>query len=216
VISFKSWFLPCYCCDRKSRAPCAQSFAPWQQATIEITRRDHYIIACSRHIHIFLFFAHIPFVVNHTINAAPPERLQQHPLLFTTNHTDRTFFVWRLNSTRPSYPDHSTILLRSEIPSGMCAKLRTVAASNNRDHTTRSHYYCLFAPHTYIFVLRAHPVRGESHNQRNTTGEVATLPLTWFCNNWGFSHVSHHKMNGHHYKYFLQNVILPFFLHMDT
>jgi len=25
-------------------------------------------------------------------------------------------------------------MLRSEIPSGMCAKLRTVAASNNRDH----------------------------------------------------------------------------------
>jgi len=30
-----------FCCDRKSRAACAQSFAPWQQATIEITRRDH-------------------------------------------------------------------------------------------------------------------------------------------------------------------------------
>jgi len=29
---------------------------------------------------------------------------------------------------------------------------------------------------TYIYgvVLHAHPVRGESHNQRNTTGEVAT------------------------------------------
>ena len=66
-----------YCCDRKSRAAYAQSFAPWQQATIEITRRDH--------------------------------------------------------------------------------------------------YNCLFAPHTYIFVLRAHPVRGETHNQRNTTGEVATV-----------------------------------------
>ena len=38
----------------------------------------------------------------------------------------------------------------------------------------------LFAPHPYIFVLRAHPVRGESHNQRNTTGEVATL-LTDHC-----------------------------------
>jgi len=25
-----------------------------------------------------LFFAHIPFVVNHTINATPPERLQQY------------------------------------------------------------------------------------------------------------------------------------------
>jgi len=67
------------------------------------------------------------------------------------------------------------LVLRSEIPSGMCAKLRTVAASNNRDHLTRSLYYCLFAPHTYIFVLRTHPVCGESHNQRNTNGEVATL-----------------------------------------
>jgi len=35
-------------------------------------------------------------------------------------------------------------------------------------------YYCLFEQHTYIFVLRAHAVHGESHNQRNTTGEVAT------------------------------------------
>ena len=41
-------------------------------------------------------------------------------------------------------------------------------------------YYCLLVPHIYIFVLRAHPVRGESHNQRNTTGEVATgLKLFW-------------------------------------
>jgi len=43
--------------------------------------RDHasqsLIIACSLHAYIFLFFAHIPFVVNHTINATPPERLQQ-------------------------------------------------------------------------------------------------------------------------------------------
>jgi len=27
----------------------------------------------------------------------------------------------------------------------------------------------------YGVVLNAHPVRGESHNQRNTTGEVATV-----------------------------------------
>jgi len=137
-----------YCCNRKSRAGCAQSFALWQQATIEITWQDHSIIACSRHAYIFLFFAHIPFVVNHTINATPPERLQQHPLLFTTNHTDHTFFVWRLNSTRPPHPGHSTILLLSEIPSGMCAKLRTVTASNNRDHAHNLSYYCLLALHT--------------------------------------------------------------------
>jgi len=77
TFTFKS--LRCYpmsdCCDRKSRAACAQSFATWQQATIEIIRRDHSIIACSRHLHVFLFFAHIPLVVNHTINATPRERL---------------------------------------------------------------------------------------------------------------------------------------------
>jgi len=35
-------------------------------------------IACSRHAYILLFFAHIPSVVNHTINATPPERLQHY------------------------------------------------------------------------------------------------------------------------------------------
>ena len=67
----------------ESRAACAQSFAPWQQATIEITRRDHSIIACSRHICMVLFFTHIPFVVNRTINATPPERLQHSGLIET-------------------------------------------------------------------------------------------------------------------------------------
>jgi len=57
----------------------------------------------------------------------------------------------------------------------MCAKLGTVTAINNRDHARKLSYYCLLAPRMYIFVLRAHPVRSESHNQRNTTGEVATL-----------------------------------------
>ena len=66
------------CCDRKSRAACAQSFAPWQQATIEIMLAISLTIACSRY--------------------------------------------------------------------------------------------------TYDgFILHAHPVRGESYNQRNTTGEVATV-----------------------------------------
>ena len=39
------------------------------------------------------------------------------------------------------------ILLRSEIPSGMCAKLHTVAACNNRDHARNLSYYCLLALH---------------------------------------------------------------------
>ena len=74
-----------FCCNRKSWAACAQSFALWQQATMEITWRSHSVIACSRHIYIVLFFTHIPFVVYHTINATPPERLQQYLLkIFST------------------------------------------------------------------------------------------------------------------------------------
>jgi len=53
------------------------SIALWQQATIEITRHDHSIIACSRHMYMVLFFAHIPFVVNRAFSATPAERLQQ-------------------------------------------------------------------------------------------------------------------------------------------
>jgi len=37
------------------------------------------------------------------------------------------------------------LVLRSESLSGKCAKLHTVAASNNRDHMPWSLYYCLFA-----------------------------------------------------------------------
>jgi len=36
-----------------------------------------------------------------------------------------------------------------ESPSGKCAKLHTVAARNNRYHTAKSLYYCLFVPHVY-------------------------------------------------------------------
>jgi len=67
------------------------------------------------------------------------------------------------------------IVLRSEIPSGMCAKLHTVAVSKNRDHPMRSLYYCLFAPHIYGAVLQAHSVRGEPRIQRNVSEEVAAV-----------------------------------------
>ena len=39
-------------------------------------------------------------------------------------------------------------MLRSDSPSGKCARLH-VAAGNNRDHPTGSLYCCLFAPHRY-------------------------------------------------------------------
>jgi len=49
----------------------------------------------------------------------------------------------------------------------------------------------LFQPHRLVcctIVLRAHPVRGESHIQRNATGEVATTSPP-FCNEPHRSHV---------------------------
>jgi len=89
------------CCNRKSRAAYAQSFALWQQATIEFTCHDH--------------------------------------------------------SPR-------TLLLRSIVD----------IVSITRDYTPRSLLLLARATYMYGVVLHAHPVRGESHNQRNTTGEVAT------------------------------------------
>jgi len=57
----------------------------------------------------------------------------------------------------------SNIVLSWERPSSMCAKLRTVAASNNRNHAPWSLCYCLFTPHIYGVVLRVHSVHGEPH-----------------------------------------------------
>ena len=46
-------------CNRKARAASAQSFTLWQQATIQITQCNHYIIACPRHIYMgFVFHLH--------------------------------------------------------------------------------------------------------------------------------------------------------------
>ena len=58
-------------------------------------------------------------------------------------------FVWRLHPAWPPNPGHSTILLWSKSLSSMCAKLHTVVAINNRDHTPQSLCYCLFVPHIY-------------------------------------------------------------------
>jgi len=55
-------------------------------------------------------------------------------------------------------------LLQSESLSGICAKLHTMAASNDRDHASQS-LLLLLAPRICIVVLCAHSVHGESHNQ---------------------------------------------------
>jgi len=73
-----------------------------------------YYCLFAPHICMVLFFTHISFVVNHTINATPPERLQQHPLLFTTNHTDYTLCVKaELRTTFTSWSQHHFVAIRN-------------------------------------------------------------------------------------------------------
>jgi len=73
-------------------------------------------------------------------------------------------------------------MLRSEGLCGLRAMLHPVAASNNRDHLTRSLCYCLLAPHIMGVTLRTHSVRGESHIQRHGNWEVVTTNLFFTTN----------------------------------
>jgi len=51
---------------------------------------------------------------------------------------------------------YTKVMLRSEILSGICAKLRTVAASNNKVHMPWSLYYWLFAPNICMVLYFTH------------------------------------------------------------
>ena len=99
---------------------------------------------------------------------------------FNNEPTDCTFFLWRFHTARPPHPGRSTILLRLGRPSGMCAKLRAVAASNNRDHAPQSLYYCLFAPHTEYTVHSLSPCYG-----MHTALVLLKSVITW-CNTTKF------------------------------
>ena len=105
---------------------------------------------------IFLTIACSRYIYNGVILHAHPVHGESHNQCNTTGvvvttslpfhnepHRSHVLCVKAANSARPPHPGHSTILLRSEIPSGMCPKLRTVAASKNRDHARNLSYYCL-------------------------------------------------------------------------
>jgi len=58
--------------DRKSRTASAQSFTLWQQATIEITRCNHSIIACLHHLYIGVYSeSHIQRNANQQVAILP-------------------------------------------------------------------------------------------------------------------------------------------------
>ena len=87
---------------------------------------------------------------SHTFNATQIGRFQKHTLVFANEPHVLfycTFCLWRLHLTPPSRPGRSTTLLWLERPRNKCAKLPTVAQSNNKDPMSWSSYFCLFAPH---------------------------------------------------------------------
>jgi len=165
-----------YCCDQKSWVVCAQSFALRQQATIEIILCNlSYFCLLVPCIHLSVLRAHPVRGESHNQRNTTGE-VATTSLPFTTNHTDCTFFVWRLNLARPPHPGHSTILFDRKSWAA-CALSFALRQQGTIEIMHRNlSYYWLLAPRIYIFVLCAHRVCGESHNQRNTTGEVATIP----------------------------------------
>ena len=150
------------CCDWKARAASALSSALWQPATIEITHHNHSIIACSRHAYIVFFFAQIPFVMNRAFQGnASGVVATTSPPFYNEPHRSHVLCVKPEPSTTfTSWSQHHFVAIW-KARAAKHAKLRTVAASNNRDHMPRSLYYCMFVPNIYNVFLRAHSIRGE-------------------------------------------------------
>jgi len=67
---------------------------------------------------------------------------------------------------------------RDPFPRTLVIKLNRSQVNISKASTPQSLYYSLLLVRDmYIVVLRAHPVRGESHIQRNATREIATIRL---------------------------------------
>jgi len=79
-------------------------------------------------------------------------RLQQHPLLFTMNCTDRTFFLWRLHLARPSHPSNSIFLMRLESSSGKRTSF-TLRQQATIEFTCHNHSITACSHHVYMGVI---------------------------------------------------------------
>jgi len=138
--------LPTYCCDRKVRVACAQSFTLWLEATIENIHRNH----SSRTPVILFNRSHVSI-----------QGLQQHPLLFTTNRIDRMSFLWRpLSCNRKIWAacvqsctlwQQATIqiMLRNHSSRMLVILFNRLDIGIGRHSTPQSLFYCLFVPHVY-------------------------------------------------------------------
>ena len=103
-------------------------------------------------------------------------------------------------------------MLRSEIPSGMCAKLRTVAASNNTDHPTRSLSSSPLASTikftTFTSINRGHSPR--SLHRDHSIIACSRHMYVWCCSSrtsrswWITQSTQHHRRGCNNIHSFLQ------------
>jgi len=138
-----------------------------------------------------LFFTHILFVVNHIINA---------------NHRRGcnipSFLQWTAPIARSLCEGWTAHDLHILVTAPFCCDRKSWAAYTLSftlwQQATKEIVLAIsltIACSRYMyngFILHTHPVRGESHNQHNTTGEVATVPMEalaeWGWNSpWNFS-----------------------------
>jgi len=111
-------------------------------------------------------------------------------------HRLHVLFV-KVSLARPSHPGHSTAMLRLESTSDNCVKLHTVEASKNRDCTSCSFYYYLFAPHIIWMMFFSHTsfVVNRTFNTTLLKGcNTCSKVELGFWNDWGCKRQVKRKM----------------------
>jgi len=77
----------------ENRRVSAQSFTLWQQAPTEVNRRNHSIIACSRHLHMRTFHSHPVRDVSHIQRRADRDVAIKSPPFYNEPHRSHVLCV---------------------------------------------------------------------------------------------------------------------------
>jgi len=102
-----------WCCNQKCRAGYAQSFAPWQQATIEIMRHNlsYYCLLAPR-IYIFVLCTHPVCAESHNQCNATGEVATTSPLFYNEPHRSHVLCVKaELGTTSTSWSQHHFVAI---------------------------------------------------------------------------------------------------------
>jgi len=161
------------CCDQKAQTA---QITLWQQAIIEITRRDHSNNACSRHIYLRVALCahpHLRWIALST----------QHQLRSYNNVP--SFLLWTVPVAHSFCEGCTWHHLHILVKGPLCSDWKAQAASMQSftlwqqatiDIPRRAHSISACLRHIYMGVaLHVYPVRGESHICSRHITMVCTL-----------------------------------------